>query len=344
MFNVSKEYLENVENLDKTIEPMDDKHFKNFVSELQNQNDSDKLYEIKRLKVMGFFLTSKQAEKIVYFFNAVEQRNACLALNEIIWDKDKSYRLIEACKNEGDKEFLYQKLNAPKKKRGVSSKSVSSFAKDYSYINLPNQSISSHNVQFYLNNTDVPNTNSINPSLNSSNNNSKTTGDNNSVKTTLKTANSTVHENTFDINNQLNYTNKSPNTVNFYSYGQKNKEVNHVSIKYQHQSLNNKISNNLTPQKVLSEEEVEGILQRMLSASFKDKMIEELRISTKEVFLTANNAAKLVKIFTFADAQEIACMILYPRLTDPHNVGALLESCTYNSTKNEVKKKLCLKF
>jgi len=65
-------------------------------------------------------------------------------------------------------------------------------------------------------------------------------------------------------------------------------------------------------------------------------MLDELNLSLKSQYVNSNQAAKLLKAFTFADSQQLAAAELYSHLSDKHNVSVMLESITFSSTKKKI--------
>jgi hypothetical protein len=127
---------------------------------------------------------------------------------------------------------------------------------------------------------------------------------------------------------------KNPNLQNLqYTYTSTTTNVTYAP----NQQTNNNSS------VALSDEDVTDLVARMKKRGMSDKMVEEVELTFgADVSVKAKQAYNIVKAISNSNSQKKACVKIYPKLSDKHNFGVVLDAISMNSTKSEVKKELGL--
>lgn len=95
--------------------------------------------------------------------------------------------------------------------------------------------------------------------------------------------------------------------------------------------------------KAISDTTLANFMKALKAEAFDDRKGVALRDFVKTNFFTAKQAAVLVKQFSFGDGQRLAAVALHPRLIDPGNFFEVLQSITFDSDKDKVRKELGIK-
>lgn len=90
-------------------------------------------------------------------------------------------------------------------------------------------------------------------------------------------------------------------------------------------------------------DEFNRLLASIKKESFDDNKLPLLRDAVKHKGFTCQQAVQIVKAFTFAQGQKDAAVMLHPRLTDPINFHEVLKAMTFDSDRQEVRKRLGIK-
>lgn len=90
----------------------------------------------------------------------------------------------------------------------------------------------------------------------------------------------------------------------------------------------------------MNEKDLETLIGRIKKQSFSSNKMDELKMSMKYYNLNCDQARSLVAAFTFNGDQEEACILMYPKLTDKHNVNIMFDGLTYQLSKKDIMKKL----
>jgi len=92
-----------------------------------------------------------------------------------------------------------------------------------------------------------------------------------------------------------------------------------------------------------TKEEFDRLVTSLRAEAFDNKRLTILRDAVKHKGVSCQQAKQIVSVFSFGDGQREAAITLYPRLTDPMNFQDVLRVFTFESDRQEVRKRLGIK-
>jgi len=92
----------------------------------------------------------------------------------------------------------------------------------------------------------------------------------------------------------------------------------------------------------ISSQEFGRLVKSLRASSFDEGKLAFIKTVSHSNAFTTDQARQLLGQFTYDDDRVAAAVVLYPRLTDPQNFYRVLEAFTYDSGREETRKRLKL--
>ena len=93
---------------------------------------------------------------------------------------------------------------------------------------------------------------------------------------------------------------------------------------------------------LLSQDEFDKWIDKIRQEFPEREKLKKLTVLAQSKFFTASQAREFVKLFSFADDQKSACVLLYPKLVDKENYDDMLDGLTFSLHKKDVEKAMGL--
>ena len=97
------------------------------------------------------------------------------------------------------------------------------------------------------------------------------------------------------------------------------------------------------PPMAMSAENFAKLLKALKAEAFDDGKVSFIETFAANGRLNAEQARTLLKEFSFDGGRVKSAVVLYPRLTDPENFFLVLDTFSFDTSRNEVREKLKMK-